>query len=354
MKIAVGLSGGVDSSVSAYLLKQQGYDLVGIFMKNWEEDDYTEYCSAAEDRKDAEVVADKLGIPFHSINFASEYWDHVFEEFLAEYQAGRTPNPDILCNKEIKFKAFLNYAQKLGCDKIATGHYARVHEADGFTHMLKGIDPNKDQTYFLYTLQQAQLSHALFPVGDLLKPEVRKIAAEQDFDNAAKKDSTGICFIGERKFKDFLSRYLPAQPGKIVTNSGQVIGEHSGLMYYTMGQRQGIGIGGTKQSSGEAWYVAAKDLTTNELIVVQGQEHPLLYKKTLEATQLHWTTGIPPTAEQLTAKIRYRQIDQACTIKFLDNDLMHVAFATPQRAITPGQSIVFYQGEECLGGGVIL
>lgn len=354
MKIAVGLSGGVDSSVSAYLLKEQGYDLVGIFMKNWEEEDNAEYCSAAEDRKDAEEVADKLGIPFHSINFAAEYWDHVFEHFLAEYQAGRTPNPDILCNKEIKFKAFLNYAQKLGCDKIATGHYARIHEKNGLSYMLKGIDPNKDQTYFLYTLQQAQLSRALFPVGDLLKPKVRSIAAAQGFDNATKKDSTGICFIGERKFKDFLSRYLPAKAGNIVTEKGEVIGEHSGLMYYTIGQRQGIGVGGQKESSGKAWYVAAKNLNDNELIVVQGQEHPLLYKETLKAAQLHWTTGTPPSKTQLSAKIRYRQIDQPCNIKFLDKDLLEVSFNNPQRAVTSGQSIVFYRGEECLGGGIIL
>lgn len=355
MKIAIGLSGGVDSSVSAYLLKQQGYEVIGIFMKNWEEEDTDEYCSAAEDRKDAELVAEKLGIPFHTINFASEYWDHVFEHFLAEYQAGRTPNPDILCNKEIKFKAFLAYAQKLGADKIATGHYARVHEQDGLFHMLKGVDPNKDQTYFLYTLQQAQLSRALFPVGGLMKPEVRQIAAEQGFQNAAKKDSTGICFIGERKFKEFLSKYLPAQPGKVVTDTGKVIGEHAGLMYYTIGQRQGIGIGGTKTGSGDAWYVAQKDLARNELIVVQGQEHPLLYKPSLQAAQLHWTLGTrPQNPAKLSAKIRYRQVDQPCRIEFLNEDLVEVHFDTPQRAVTAGQSIVFYGGEECLGGGVIL
>lgn len=355
MKIAIGLSGGVDSSVSAYLLKEQGFEVVGIFMKNWEEDDTEEYCSAAQDRLDAEAVADKLNIPFHSINFASEYWDHVFEHFLKEYQAGRTPNPDILCNKEIKFKAFLNYAKKLGADKIATGHYARVEERDGLTHMLKGVDPNKDQTYFLYTLQQAQLSHAVFPVGGLLKPEVRKIAAECGFHNATKKDSTGICFIGERKFKDFLSRYLPAQPGNIVTDSGKIIGEHTGLMYYTIGQRQGIGIGGQKAGTGNAWYVAEKNLNTNELIVVQGQDHPLLFKPSLKATQLDWTLGAPPKqGSELLAKIRYRQADQACTIQILAKNLIEVFFHNPQRAVTPGQSIVFYDGEECLGGGVIL
>lgn len=355
MKIAIGLSGGVDSSVSAYLLKQQGHEVIGIFMKNWEEDDTDTYCSAAQDREDAESVARQLDIPFHTINFAAEYWDHVFEYFLAEYQAGRTPNPDILCNKEIKFKAFLHYAQKLGADKIATGHYARVCEEDGQTLLLKGIDLNKDQSYFLYALQQAQLAHAVFPVGDLLKPDVRKIAAEQGFGNAAKKDSTGICFIGERKFKDFLSRYLPAQPGNIVTEQGKIIGEHSGLMYYTIGQRQGIGIGGQKAGSGAAWYVAEKNLTSNELIVVQGQNHPLLFKSLLKASQLSWISGLPPQNDSvLSAKIRYRQTDQPCTIRFCELDIVEVLFHSPQRAVTPGQSIVFYQGEICLGGGVIL
>ncbi len=352
MKIAIGLSGGVDSSVSAYLLKQQGFEVIGIFMKNWEEDDTDEYCSAAQDRLDAENVADKLGIPFHTINFASEYWNQVFEHFLAEFKAGRTPNPDILCNKEIKFKAFLNYAQTLGCEKIATGHYARIH---GKYSLLKGVDPNKDQSYFLYTLQQAQLSCALFPVGDLLKPEVRKIAAEQGFENASKKDSTGICFIGERKFKTFLEKYLPAQPGNIMTDTGKIIGEHTGLMYYTIGQRQGIGIGGTQQSSGEPWYVAQKNLATNELIVVQGQDHPLLFRPSLQAAQLSWTSGFAPKDDaKLSAKIRYRQMDQACQIHFQGSDLLEVVFGIPQRAITAGQSIVFYSGEECLGGGVIL
>ncbi len=351
----MGLSGGVDSSVSAYLLKEQGFPLIGIFMKNWEEDDTGEFCSAAQDRADAEAICAKLDIPFHAVNFASEYWDFVFEYFLAEYQAGRTPNPDILCNKEIKFKAFLKYAQSLGADKIATGHYAGCVEKDSQFHLMKAADHNKDQTYFLYTLQQDQLSQAIFPLAELQKSEVRAIAAKQGFENATKKDSTGICFIGERKFKDFLQRYLPAQPGKIVNEAGQLLGEHTGLMYYTIGQRQGIGIGGQKNGTEQAWYVAAKNLATNELIVVQGQDHPLLFRSTLQASQLHWTGGHPPAAEfSCTAKIRYRQHEQACQVTFTAEDQISVQFESPQRAVTPGQSIVLYQNQECLGGGVIL
>lgn len=355
MKIAVGLSGGVDSSVSAYLLQEQGYEVIGIFMKNWEEDDTDRYCSAATDRQDAEEIADKLGISFHTINFASEYWDFVFEHFLQEYQAGRTPNPDILCNKEIKFKAFLNYARTLGADKIATGHYAHIQQQHGISHLLKGHDPQKDQSYFLYTLQQAELNSVLFPVGELLKSTVRDIAAQANFSNARKKDSTGICFIGERKFRDFLSRYLPAQPGHIIDDAGHILGEHTGLMYYTLGQRQGIGIGGQKNSTGNAWYVAEKNMATNELLVVQGQNHPLLFKSTLQAVQLHWTIQAPAeNTRLLSAKIRYRQSDQPCSIQFLADHHLSVQFHSPQRSVTPGQSIVFYQGEECVGGGVIL
>ncbi len=353
--IAIGLSGGVDSSVSAYYLKQQGFDVIGIFMKNWEEDDTDTYCSAAQDRQDAEAICDTLNIPFHTINFASEYWDFVFEYFLSEYQAGRTPNPDILCNKEIKFKAFLNYAQKLGADKIATGHYAQLHEVNGQFHMMKAIDAHKDQTYFLYTLGQAQLSKVLFPIGHLVKPEVRGIAAEQGFLNASKKDSTGICFIGERKFKDFLKRYLPAKPGAIVNEEGKVLGHHEGLMYYTIGQRQGIGIGGQREGSHDAWYVAQKNLATNELIAVQGSAHPLLFCQTLTASQLHWTQGQAPTSPlRCHAKIRYRQQEQPCVVSIAEDQHMSVVFDEPQRAVTPGQSIVLYQDNECLGGGVIV
>lgn len=356
MKIAVGLSGGVDSSVSAYLLKQQGHEVIGIFMKNWEEDDTAEYCSAAQDRADAAKICEQLDIPFHSINFASEYWDRVFEYFLSEYQNGRTPNPDILCNKEIKFKAFLHYATHLGAEKIATGHYAQISEdAAGAFHLKTAVDQNKDQTYFLYTLGQDQLAKALFPVGHLPKPEVRRIATEQGFATATKKDSTGICFIGERKFKDFLKRYLPSQPGKIVNERGEVLGQHDGLMYYTLGQRQGIGIGGLAAGSHEAWYVADKDLEKNHLIVVQGTDHPLLFRTSLAAMHLYFTQRIPPHFPlYCTAKVRYRQVAQACTIERLEEDRLYVQFIEPQRAVTPGQSIVFYQGDECLGGAVII
>jgi tRNA-uridine 2-sulfurtransferase len=354
MKIAIGLSGGVDSSVSAYILKQQGFEVIGIFMKNWEEDDTDAYCPAAEDRQDAEQVADKLGIPFYAINFAAEYWERVFQYFLQEYQAGRTPNPDILCNKEIKFKAFLNYAKHLGCDKIATGHYAQLRERDGVSQLLRAEDANKDQTYFLYTLQQAQLRASVFPVGHLLKPEVRKIAEAEGFTNAKKKDSTGICFIGERKFKEFLARYLPAQPGLIVTPEHKVLGEHQGLMYYTIGQRQGIGIGGVKGALHSPWFVAQKDLKSNYLVVVEGHDHPLLYQNHLRAKDLHWVQGQAPGAVfNCTAKTRYRQKDAACEVS-VQNDEINVQFAEPQWAITPGQSIVLYQNEICLGGGVII
>jgi len=353
-KVVVGLSGGVDSSVAAYLLKQQGYDVIGVFMKNWEEDDTDDYCAAAEDMADAKAVADKLEIPFKTINFAAEYWDRVFEYFLAEYQAGRTPNPDIMCNKEIKFKAFLDYATLLGADYIATGHYARVRQHDGRFDMLRGVDDNKDQSYFLYTLGQQQLSRALFPVGELHKTEVRKIAEQQGFVTAKKKDSTGICFIGERKFKDFLQKYLPAQPGDIEDENGNVIGRHSGLMYHTLGQRKGIGIGGLKNAKDEPWYAAKKDLERNVLIAVQGHDHPLLMSDGLIASQLHWVDieQIKPNFK-CTAKTRYRQKDEACAVELLENGSARVVFDKKQRAITPGQSVVFYQNEICLGGGII-
>lgn len=353
--IVVGMSGGVDSSVTALLLMQQGYRVTGLFMKNWEEDDGTEYCTAIQDLADAQQVCDKLGIPLKTVNFASEYWDDVFESFLTEYQAGRTPNPDILCNKYVKFKAFLDYAlNELGADMIATGHYARVNESASEYQLLKGLDPDKEQSYFLYTLKQHELAHTLFPIGHLQKSEIRLIAQKADFANSRKKDSTGICFIGERKFRDFLQRYLPTQPGDMRTPEGELIGRHQGLMYYTMGQRQGLGIGGVKDAPDEPWYVLDKNLNTNELIVGQGHDHPLMLHNTLEAGNLDWCNNKPLTlAIHCSAKTRYRQPDQACLVEPLGEGRCRVFFNDMQRAITPGQSVVFYQGEVCLGGGII-
>ncbi|MDQ7073855.1 MAG: tRNA 2-thiouridine(34) synthase MnmA [Gammaproteobacteria bacterium] len=353
--VFVGLSGGVDSAVATLLLQQQGYCVEALFMKNWEEDDSSEYCSAAEDLADAQQVADRLGVKLHTVNFSGEYWDHVFEHFLAEYRAGRTPNPDIICNKEIKFKAFLDYAVKLGADKIATGHYARIREQNGQFQLLRGLDNNKDQSYFLHAIGQPQLSKSLFPIGELQKSKVREIAAQAGFANHAKKDSTGICFIGERKFKDFLETYLPANPGEIQTPNGEVIGQHHGLMYYTLGQRQGLGIGGKKEKSEEPWYVLGKDLDKNVLIAGQGHNHPLLFQSRLHCQNLSWTLGETPQLPiKLSAKTRYRQQDINCTLLTGDSTAqLEVQFAAPVRAITPGQSVVFYADELCLGGGVI-
>ncbi|HAT3808425.1 TPA: tRNA 2-thiouridine(34) synthase MnmA [Morganella morganii] len=354
-KVIVGMSGGVDSSVSAYLLQQQGYQVTGLFMKNWEEDDDTEYCSAAADLADAQAVCDKLGIELLTINFAAEYWDNVFAHFLEEYKAGRTPNPDILCNKEIKFKAFLEYAaEDLGADYIATGHYVRRRDINGTTQLLRGLDNNKDQSYFLYTLSHDQVAQSLFPVGELEKPEVRRIAEQLGLITAKKKDSTGICFIGERKFRDFLARYLPAKPGPIMTVDGQEIGQHDGLMYHTLGQRKGLKIGGTREGSDEPWYVVDKDVENNILIVAQGHEHPRLMSAGLIAQQLDWVSREPLTQPlRCVVKTRYRQEDILCTVTPLGDDKISVRFDNPVAAVTPGQSAVFYQDEVCLGGGVI-
>ncbi|NIC41368.1 tRNA 2-thiouridine(34) synthase MnmA [Aquabacterium sp. A08] len=374
-RVVVGLSGGVDSAVSAYLLKQQGYEVIGIFMKNWEDDDDSEYCSSRQDWLDAASVADVIGIDIEHVNFAAEYKDRVFAEFLREYQAGRTPNPDILCNAEIKFKAFLDHAMRLGAEKIATGHYARVrcigHDgqvrdaatssaADGRFELLKGLDPLKDQSYFLHRLNQAQLAKTLFPVGELPKTEVRRIAAEIGLPNAKKKDSTGICFIGERPFRDFLNRYIQKEPGPIRDDRGREIGRHVGLSFYTLGQRQGLGIGGLK-TAGDAkgtgehapWFVARKDVANHTLWVVQGHDHPWLLSPELSALDASWVAGVPPAPGAYGAKTRYRQADAACVASAGADGTFALRFAEPQWAVTPGQSAVLYDGEVCLGGGVI-
>lgn len=354
-KVIVGMSGGVDSSVSALLLQQQGYQVEGLFMKNWEEDDNDEYCAAAEDLKDAQAVADKLGIKLHTINFAAEYWDNVFEFFLQEYKAGRTPNPDIMCNKEIKFKAFLEFAaEDLGADYIATGHYCQRRMHEGKWQLIRGHDDNKDQSYFLYTLSHEHIAKTLFPIGEIDKPEVRKIAEQHNLVTHNKKDSTGICFIGERKFKDFLSQYLPAQPGIIETPEGEAIGKHDGLMFHTLGQRKGLLIGGHADHGDEPWYVVEKDVERNVLIVAQGADHPRLYSDGLFAKQVHWVNRASLLkSKAMTVKTRYRQVDIPCTVEPLPSGDVKVIFDKSQKAVTPGQSAVFYDNDVCLGGAII-
>ncbi len=361
-RVVVGLSGGVDSAVSAWLLKQQGYEVIGIFMKNWEDDDDSEYCSSRQDFLDAASVADVIGIDMEHVNFAAEYKDRVFAEFLREYQAGRTPNPDILCNAEIKFKAFLDHAMRLGADKIATGHYCRVrlNESTGKHELLKGLDPLKDQSYFLHRLNQDQLRNTLFPVGELPKTEVRRIAAEIGLPNAKKKDSTGICFIGERPFREFLNRYIQKEPGPIRDDQGRVVGQHMGLSFYTLGQRQGLGIGGVKTQGAQKgggehapWFVARKDVARNTLWVVQGHDHPWLQSPQLQALDASWVAGSAPALGSYGAKTRYRQADATCVLAPNGEGAFALAFNEPQWAVTPGQSAVLYDGEVCLGGGVI-
>ena len=354
LRIAVGISGGVDSSVAALLLVEQGYEVHGVFMKNWEETFEVGYCAAAEDLEDARAVCATLNIPLHQVNFSAAYQERVFRHFLAEYAQGRTPNPDVLCNSEIKFRAFLDYAQRFGASTIATGHYAQCRMLDGRQHLFKGHDADKDQSYFLHRLNQQQLANARFPLAALCKNEVRQRAATAGLLTHAKKDSTGICFIGERRFREFLQNYLPAQPGEIYSLEGEYLGTHAGLMFHTIGQRQGLQIGGKRNGNGAAWYVVAKDLAQRRLLVVQGAQHPALFQQQLLATQLHWIAGEPPPLPwRGAAKIRYRQPDQECVVEMLDSVSAEVRFAQPQRAVTPGQSVVFYQGTECLGGGII-
>jgi len=349
VKVVVGMSGGVDSSVAALLLKREGHDVVGLFMKNWEDDDDDAYCSTREDLIDAAAAADVIGIDLEAVNFSAEYKDRVFADFLREYSAGRTPNPDVLCNAEIKFKAFLDHAMRLGAEKIATGHYARTDGA----RLLKGKDGSKDQSYFLHRLNQAQISRVLFPIGEMKKSAVRQLALEAGLPNHAKKDSTGICFIGERPFREFLNRYLPKAPGKIVDEKGKTVGEHIGLAFYTIGQRKGIGLGGRSDGPGMPWYVAEKRIASNELVVVQGHDHPLLLKKSLEAADASWIASAPSEGVNLSGKTRYRQADSPCTLSRVLDSEIKVDFPAPQWAVTPGQSVVLYDGEVCLGGGTI-
>jgi tRNA-uridine 2-sulfurtransferase len=355
-RVIVGMSGGVDSSVAAWLLKQQGFDVVGLFMKNWEDDDTDEYCTSRADLIDAAAVADVIGIELEAVNFAAEYRERVFAHFLREYEAGRTPNPDVLCNSEIKFRAFLDHARALGADHIATGHYARVRHDGDRVVLLKGVDGTKDQSYFLHRLTQEQLRPALFPLGDLAKRDVRALAKREGIPTWAKKDSTGICFIGERPFRDFLERYLPRNPGPIETEDGAVVGQHQGLAYYTLGQRQGLGVGGAKDAAALPWFVAGKVAARNALVVVQGHDHPRLYRREVVAQDFHWVAGAPPpasTLERVGAKTRYRMPDAPCRVELCGRGRCHATFDSPQWAPTPGQSLVLYDGDACLGGGII-
>jgi len=355
-RVIVGLSGGVDSAVAAWLLKQQGYDVVGLFMKNWEDDDTDEYCTSREDLVDAAAVADVIGIELEAVNFAADYRERVFAHFLSEYEAGRTPNPDVLCNSEIKFRAFLDHALTLGADRIATGHYARVRPSaeGGGVQLLKAVDGSKDQSYFLHQLSQAQLAPALFPLGELFKRDVRALARREGIPTWAKKDSTGICFIGERPFRDFLARYLPRVPGPIVDVDGRTIGRHDGLAYYTLGQRHGLGVGGTRDGAAAPWFVAGKESARNALVAVQGHDHPLLYRRDVGAIAMHWIAGRAPVLPcRLAAKTRYRMADAACVVDAKDGDAIRADFDVPQWAPTPGQYLVLYDGDVCLGGGVI-
>ena len=353
-RVIVGMSGGVDSSVAALLLRQQGHEVIGVFMKNWEDDDDEEYCSSRQDLIDAVSVADKIGVEIEAVNFSLDYKERVFSEFLREYRAGRTPNPDVLCNAEIKFRSFLDHALAMGAERIATGHYAQIREIDGIYQLLKAEDGTKDQSYFLYRLNQAQIARTMFPLGNLYKREVREIARKAGLPIHDKKDSTGICFIGERPFREFLNRYLPADPGEVWTLDGQKIGRHMGLMFYTIGQRQGLGIGGQPNGDGGAWYVAAKDIPNNRLLVVQGHDHGALLKNTLTAVDLNWISGAAPHCNWVYgAKTRYRQKDAPCTIARVDAFSCDIEFAEPQWAVTPGQSVVVYESRVCLGGGII-
>ena len=352
-KVIVGLSGGVDSAVTALLLIEHGYQVEAMFMKNWNEDDGSEYCTARTDLEDALRICDRLNIELHTVNFASQYWDNVFDHFLVEYRAGRTPNPDVLCNREIKFKVFSDYANELGADFIATGHYARVVTRGGQAMLYKGNDANKDQSYFLHAVSGQQFVKTLFPLGELTKTQVRHLAEKAGLHNHQKKDSTGICFIGERRFKDFLENYIPAQPGPILDEHGKTIGQHHGLMYHTIGQRQGLGIGGLDGAADAPWYVAEKKMHSNTLIAVQGNQHPALLKSVLQTEAPHWINSAPTLPLACSAKTRYRQPDQACSVATNPSGGLTVEFAAPQRAITPGQYVVFYDGQHCLGGAVI-